>query len=272
MSDKEGTTKILTGWGFTDLNKNSSFTGIFDGFYMFAFSMLLKPAFYMELVLTKWVCAFLLCSWLIFSPVYSVVGLHGDSKVRAVNLGGWLVVEGWIKPSLFDGIPNGDMLDGTEVQLKSVTLAKYVSAENGGGASVSVSRDVASSWETLRLWRVSESEFQFRTLQGQFLTCDGGEGCSVSEIAVSPSTSGTFYVERNINGRVHIKTMSGTYLQATMANQLVANYPGKPGWDDNAATFEMTIVANNLHGDYQLANGYGHSKAKDVLKVSLLLF
>lgn len=65
----------------------------------------------------------------------------------------------------------------------------------------------------LQLWRVSESEFQFRTLQGQFLTCDGGEGCSVSEIAVSPSTSGTFYVERNIDGRVHIKTMSGTYLQ-----------------------------------------------------------
>ena len=37
-------------------------------------------------------------------------GLRGDSKVKAVNLGGWLVVEGWIKPSLFDGIPNGDML------------------------------------------------------------------------------------------------------------------------------------------------------------------
>jgi hypothetical protein len=34
------------------------------------------------------------------------------TKVRAVNLGGWLVVEGWIKPSLFDGIPNGDMLVG----------------------------------------------------------------------------------------------------------------------------------------------------------------
>jgi hypothetical protein len=32
------------------------------------------------------------------------------SKVRGVNLGGWLVVEGWIKPSLFDGITNGDML------------------------------------------------------------------------------------------------------------------------------------------------------------------
>jgi hypothetical protein len=39
-----------------------------------------------------------------------VDGLRGDSKVKGVNLGGWLVVEGWIKPSLFDGIPNGDML------------------------------------------------------------------------------------------------------------------------------------------------------------------
>jgi hypothetical protein len=37
------------------------------------------------------------------------------SKVRAVNLGGWLVVEGWIKPSLFDGIPNEDMLVGSPV-------------------------------------------------------------------------------------------------------------------------------------------------------------
>lgn len=37
-------------------------------------------------------------------------GIHHDGKVRGVNLGGWLVVEGWIKPSLFDDIPNGDML------------------------------------------------------------------------------------------------------------------------------------------------------------------
>lgn len=64
----------------------------------------------------------------------------------------------------------------------------------------------------LQLWRVSESEFQFRTLQGQFLTCDG-EGCSFSATAESPSTLETFYVEKYNNGRVHIKTTSGTYLQ-----------------------------------------------------------
>lgn len=29
----------------------------------------------------------------------------------------------------------------------------------------------------------------------------------------------------------------------------------------------MTIVANNLHGDYQLANGYRHYHAEEVLRV-----
>ncbi|PSS30128.1 Glucan 1,3-beta-glucosidase A precursor [Actinidia chinensis var. chinensis] len=219
----------------------------------------------MELVLGKWVFGFLLSCWLIFTVSCSVEGIHGDSKVRAVNLGGWLVVEGWIKPSLFDGIPNGDMIDGTEVQFKSVTLQKYVSAEEGGGMNVTVDRDIPSSWETFRLWRVSESEFHFRTYQGQFLTCDGYRS-SVSATAETPSRTETFYIERNSNSRVHLKLKSGIYLQASIGNQLTADYPGTPAWDDNAATFEMTIVANNLHGDYQLANGYGHDKAKDILK------
>lgn len=91
----------------------------------------------MELVFTKWVLGFFLCSYLVFSKAYSgrpqlifiypvsahyfnmgthrfiliqVEGILGDNKVRGVNLGGWLVIEGWIKPSLFEGIPNGDML------------------------------------------------------------------------------------------------------------------------------------------------------------------
>ncbi|KAJ4964163.1 hypothetical protein NE237_024102 [Protea cynaroides] len=205
----------------------------------------------------SWVLPVTICWFLFLSGVYS-------GEVRGVNLGGWLVVEGWIKPSLFDGIANGDMLDGTQVQFESVPLQKYVSAENGGGQAVTVDKDVPSSWETFRLWRVSETEFQFRSFGGQFLTCDD-EGDSVSATAESPATKETFYVERNSDNRVHIKHKSGTYLQATLANQLTADYPGTPGWDDNMATFEMIIVANNLHGDYQLANGYGHDKAKQVL-------
>ena len=95
------------------------------GLYICAFLMFRSHAFCMELVFCKWVFAFLLCCWLIFS--YSVDLVQEGEKVREVNLDGWLVVEGWIKPSLFDGIPNGDMLDGTEVQLKSLTASSPLS-------------------------------------------------------------------------------------------------------------------------------------------------
>ncbi|KAF3320720.1 putative glucan 1,3-beta-glucosidase A [Carex littledalei] len=201
-------------------------------------------------------CAILLA--LTLSPV------DAFDKVRGVNLGGWLVVEGWIKPSLFDGIPNGDMLDGTQVQLKSVTLQKYISAVGGGGSNVTVDRDFASTWETLKLWRVSENQFQLRTLQGQFLTSANDNGLIMAN-ADSPGMAETFFIERS-SSRIHIKPLNGSYIQATADNALIANYQFQPDFgDDNAATFEMTIVANNLHGDYQLANGYGPEKAKTVL-------
>ncbi|XP_031110272.1 uncharacterized protein LOC116014368 [Ipomoea triloba] len=138
------------------------------------------------------------------------------------------------------------MLDGTEVQFKSVTLQKYISAENGGGSGVTVDKDTPLSWETFRLWRVSESIFQFRSTKGQFLSCNDNGG-NVTATVQSPSDSETFYVERNYNNRVHIKLKNGGYLQASKDNQLTADYPGTPGWDDNAATFQMTIASNNYH-------------------------
>lgn len=67
---------------------------------------------------------------------------------------------------------------------------------------------LAHLWQ---LWRVSESAFQFRSNTGQFLTCDGGD-CTVFATADAPSTTETFYIERN-GDRVHIKLTSGTYLQ-----------------------------------------------------------
>ncbi|CAM0871367.1 unnamed protein product [Alopecurus aequalis] len=188
---------------------------------------------------------------------------HDFTKVRAVNLGGWLVVEGWIKPSLFDGISNGDMLDGVQVQIKSVALQKYVSAAGGGGGEVTVDQDTASSWETFKLWRISDSKFQFRCFGGQFLT-GSNNGDVISATTDSSGDSETFFIERN-NRMLHIQLLNGSYLQVTNNNQLTSSYHSQPGWGDDMATFEMTIVANNLHGDYQLANGYGPAQAKAVL-------
>lgn len=36
--------------------------------------------------------------------------INSEFRVKAVSLGGWLVTEGWMKPSLFDAIPNKDFL------------------------------------------------------------------------------------------------------------------------------------------------------------------
>lgn len=55
-------------------------------------------------------------------------------------------------------------------------------------------------------------KFQFRTSQGQFLTYDA-EGLFVSATAQLPSATETFFLERNIDNRVHLRNMHGTYLQ-----------------------------------------------------------
>ncbi|RZC64382.1 hypothetical protein C5167_008073 [Papaver somniferum] len=190
--------------------------------------------------------------------------LNGQ-KVKGVNLGNWLVIEGWMKPSLFQGIPEGDMLDGAKVRFKSLSRNKYVCAEEGGGSGiVTVDREKASAWETFRLWRVSQSEFQFRTYNGQFLSCRG-EGAIVSTTSNYPSLTETFSIVRSSNDRVHIKLSSGTYLQVSSGNELRADYVGNPGWEKYPATFEMTFDGENMRGEYQLANGYGYEKAKQVL-------
>lgn len=56
------------------------------------------------------VCILIICCSLIFNTY----GRTDPSfRVKAVNLGGWLVTEGWIKPSLFDGIVNRDFMVST---------------------------------------------------------------------------------------------------------------------------------------------------------------
>ena len=57
--------------------------------------------------------------------------------------------------------------DGTQVQLKSVGLQKYVCAGAGGGSNVTVDRDAASSWETFKVCNLPAlCSFVAKTVQG----------------------------------------------------------------------------------------------------------
>lgn len=188
---------------------------------------------------------------------------------KAVNLGGWLVTEGWMTPSLFDGIPNKDLLDGTQVHFKSVRLNKYLCAENGGGSTLVANRRTARSWETFRLWRIDETTFNFRVSNKDFIGLSAeGEGVKVFAHAAGPGPTETFIIVRNVNNpsRVRILASNNLFLQAEMEHSVMADYSGSPDeWgDQDPSVFEMHII-KTLQGEYQLTNGYGPDEAPKIM-------
>uniref|UniRef100_A0A452XL82 DUF7910 domain-containing protein n=1 Tax=Aegilops tauschii subsp. strangulata TaxID=200361 RepID=A0A452XL82_AEGTS len=171
------------------------------------------------------VCLILLycCSWLCclsqaqmsINPPLNPVSPR--PRIRAVNLGGWLVTEGWILPSLFDDIPNKDLLDGTQLQFKSVTQNAYVAAEQGGGAALIANWASASGWETFKLWRIDQTTFNFKVFGNQFVGV-GSTGVVVAMVT-TPGPSETFKLVRNDNNqnRMRIRAPNGLFLQVTLS-------------------------------------------------------
>ncbi|KAF5937276.1 hypothetical protein HYC85_024782 [Camellia sinensis] len=192
--------------------------------------------------------------------------LTPNFKIRAVNLGGWLVTEGWIKPSLFHDIPNKDFLDGTKLQFKSVTSGKYLCAETGGGSIIVANRTDAHSWETFKLWRINETSYQLRVCKKQFVGVDsGGNGIDMVATVADPGRSETFEIVRNSDDRVRIKAPNGFFLQVKTENLVTADSKGDGSWgNDDQSVFNITITGK-LHGEFQLTNGYGPVNAPQVM-------
>ncbi|KAL3733224.1 hypothetical protein ACJRO7_022709 [Eucalyptus globulus] len=196
-----------------------------------------------------------------------------NPKIRAVNLGGWLVTEGWMKPSLFDAIPNKDFLDGTGLQFKSMMVDKYLCAESGGGSRV-VANSTGSDchWKTFRLWRIDERIFNFRVANKQFVGLDsGGDGVDLVATRHEPGASENFEIVRNPDdpSRVKIKAFNGFFLQVRTKEQVTANYDQhneSNAWgDENPSVFAMEFT-QRLEGEFQVTNGYGPDKAPEVMR------
>ncbi|ONI35051.1 hypothetical protein PRUPE_1G512300 [Prunus persica] len=216
-------------------------------------------------------------TWLLSSAVlFSIMSLScgrvppNSGPVKAVNLGGWLVTEGWIKPSLFDGIPNKDFLDGTELQFKSVTTGKYLAAELGGGSIIVANRTSASGWERFRLWRINETTFNFRVFNKDFVGLDvKGNGAQVVAVSKTPGSSETFEIIRkpDDSSRVRIKAPNGFFLQAKTEDLVTADYAGSgSGWGNNDPSVFVISFSGKLEGEFQVTNGYGPKKAPQVMQ------
>ncbi|XP_052133779.1 probable glucan 1,3-beta-glucosidase A [Oryza glaberrima] len=213
----------------------------------------------------------LLCSPCLFSvsdgrTVRPVKRDAPSPPIRAVNLGGWLVTEGWILPSLFDDIPNKDLLDGTQLQFKSVTQNMYLCAEQGGGTILVANRTSASGWETFKLWRINEDTFDLRVFDNLFVTV-AGDGVTVVATVASPGPGEAFQIVRNGDKtRARIRAPNGMFLQAKTSDSVTADYDGETNWgDDDPSVFVVTRVGG-LQGEYQICNGYGKAKATQVLR------
>ncbi|GLU16222.1 hypothetical protein SLE2022_326660 [Rubroshorea leprosula] len=170
------------------------------------------------------------------------MALTPRSPIKAVNLGGWLVTEGWIKPSLFDGIPNKDFLDGTGLQFKSVTTGRYLCAEDGGGTIIVANRTTASGWEAFSLWSINETTFNFRVSNKQFVGLD-----------------------TNGNG-VRIKAPNGFFLRAQSEALVTADCQGSSEWGDNDPSVFLMTCTGRLQGEFQVTNGYGPENAPKVMR------
>ncbi|KAK9949660.1 hypothetical protein M0R45_005177 [Rubus argutus] len=170
-----------------------------------------------------------------------------NSKLKAVNLGNWLVVEGWMKLSLFDGIPNKDLLDGTKVQFKSIKLQRYLAAEKGGGSVVVINRTSPSAWETFRLWRINENSYNFRVSNKQFVGLSRLGTNRIVAMRDAPGVNETFWIVRKDGepNRVRIQASNGLFLQAKSDTEVLTADYGGSGWDDgNPSVFNMTILSH----------------------------
>ncbi|KAF7815596.1 putative glucan 1,3-beta-glucosidase A [Senna tora] len=190
-------------------------------------------------------------------------------KVRGTNLGGWLLIEGWIKPELFNAVPNKEFLDGTTIQFKSVKTQKNLCANSGGGDFIVTSCDEACQFDHFRLWRITDNTFRFRVPKNQFV---GLAETAVVAVVTNDTESAIFEIIRESKDSklVRIKASNGYYLQARDDNSVTADVKTVSGWGSSDPTvFSITFVEVNMHvyieGDFQLQNGLG-SKAAQIMQ------
>ncbi|KAL7245716.1 hypothetical protein ACSBR2_000949 [Camellia fascicularis] len=180
-------------------------------------------------------------------------------RVRGVNLGGWLLVEGWIKPSLIHGIPNKDLLDGTYLRLKSVKAGKFL-CPGTNGERLALTNQKSSTKLIFRLWRINESNFHFRLRNKKFMGLQSfKKGSYIVPVSKEPGRSETFQILKydHRSTRIRIKAPNGFFLQVNKEGHVTADSKGNGGWrDDDPSVFEMKI-GRQFDGEFQVTNGYG---------------
>ncbi|KAJ4701294.1 Glucan 1,3-beta-glucosidase like [Melia azedarach] len=156
-----------------------------------------------------------------------------------------------------------------DFRFKSVTVGKFLCAELGGGTIIVANRSAASTWETFRLWRISETNFQLRVFNKQFVGLkNNGNGIDVVAESNTPGSSETFEIVRNSNdlNRVRIKAPNGLFLQVKTEDLVTADRQAGTSWGDDDPSVFVINFSGRLEGEFQVTNGYGPVKAPQIMR------
>ncbi|KAI0498586.1 hypothetical protein KFK09_019476 [Dendrobium nobile] len=161
------------------------------------------------------------------------------------------------------------ILDGTQIQLKSVTKNNYLSANNSGGSAILASQSSACGSETFKLWRITETKFQFRIFNWRFLGLDDQDNLvATSTSSCDSDSSHTFEIVRNDDdpNRIRIRAPNGSFVEVKQEGLVTADNSEDTNWgDDDPSIFLLTNVRQIQAGEFQVTNGYGPEKAPSAM-------
>eukprot|EP00271_Cylindrocystis_brebissonii_P015801 TRINITY_DN38824_c0_g1_i1.p1 TRINITY_DN38824_c0_g1~~TRINITY_DN38824_c0_g1_i1.p1 ORF type:complete len:605 (+),score=96.75 TRINITY_DN38824_c0_g1_i1:185-1999(+) len=196
-------------------------------------------------------------------------GSWNGQPIRGVSLGGWLLTEKWIAPSVWADLAEEPLLDGARLYLLSTACWAWLSAENGGGGAIGASAANIGRTETFVLWRLANGKFKLRSNDGHFLVLSESDQGALLATADSSEDAVELSIVRNPNdtNRVKLITPAGLPLLASTWGGAVTTGSGElpDGWEDGPQVFFMSATAV-MQGEFALCNGLGPVRAKEVLE------
>jgi len=143
-------------------------------------------------------------------------------------------------PALADKVASGGRLNVNNLLSPRISLktsgsstAKYVCAENGGGESVVVDRDVQGEWEIFTLIDLGNNKFALKSSNGHYLCAENGGGGKVIADRTAIGSWETFTLNNMGNNRVSLQADNGKYLCAENGGggDLVADRDSANEWE-----------------------------------------
>lgn len=196
------------------------------------------------------------------------------ARMRGVNLGGWLLMEEWMSPSLYDKVP--DLVDGWQIYLKSVKTGKYVKTWSNNNQVHCDKDGTPGDSETYHVRRdngtSAAAKFKLRSRPtGNYLMASNGGGGNLWTSSADADTSGndvfTLHVSPFQRSLVMLETRNGKFIRAKSDGSLDAdgNSPGdlneRATWDSDVA-FKMER-ASAVQSEWQVSR-WSPSAATDL--------